>query len=470
MRKYRIVSFLLLICLLFSSVQTFNVETVYATGENLPPGTGDVKKWWDKVQERERIGEVEPDLIAAVKDITGATKNQEIQASIVGIVIAGLRLDGYSSEAIAGVLANMQHESGFNPMAWIYTPISDWSCYEAFLAGEKEYTYNFTDSRSVEGGFGLCQWTFGRHVNFSNYCKDSGQAHILVRGAYKTTKGGGTQSETYACGAGTQIAFLIQEGNEGWQFGNAKKVGLLILGDVKEFKALSSAEDAAMYWCTCWEIPQNMETEAKDRAADANAWLQIVNGKYDWSKYIDKTQASIVAKQLVGAGYWNEEQLGAFCRVLEINVDNILTLATREGLGFNEMEGLATWERNNKYDNEDNGLIGWLRRIIMIMGIIFIIWVTFIYCAYWFDRINNLFYIDALGILTLGHLHISETEEECTFRLKNLGKEDRKTVNHRAILFICLIGVAFGVLIISGWFYVVLRKWIWWIQRLLRKV
>lgn len=65
---------------------------------------------------------------------------------------------------------------------------------------------------------------------------------------------------------------------------------------------------------------------------------------------------------------------------------------------------------------------------------------------------------------------MSETEEECTFRAKNLGKGDRKTVNHRAILFICLIGVAFGVLIISGWFYVVLRKWIWWIQRLLRKV
>lgn len=462
MRKYRIVSFLLLICLLFSSVQSFNVETVYATDQ-------DIGEWWAEEQRKKAEAEAEPDLIAAVKDITGATKNEDIQASVVGIVIAGLRQDGYTPEAIAGVLANMQHESGFNPMVWIYTPISDWSCYEAFLAGEKEYTYNFTDSRSVEGGFGLCQWTYDRHVNFSNYCKDSGQAHILVRGAYRTSSGGGTQSETYACGAGTQIAFLIQEGNEGWSQGNAKKVGLPIINGASEFKTLNSAENAAMYWCLEWERPKNMEERAKERAANAQAWLSIVNGKYDWSNYIDKTQASIVAKQLVGAGYWNEEQLGAFCRVLEINVDNILSLATREGLGFNEMEGLAAWERNIKYDNEDSGLIGWLRRIIMIMGIIFIIWVTLIYCAYWFDRVNP-FYIDALGILTLGHLHMSETEEECTFRAKNLGKGDRKTVNHRAILFICLIGVAFGVLIISGWFYVVLRKWIWWIQRLLRKV
>lgn len=462
MRKYRIVSFLLLICLLFSSVQTFNAETVYATEqEGATPG-----ELWEWMQEQKAKEEVEPDLVAAVKDITGTPKNEALQASIVGIVIAGLRQDGYSSEAIAGVLANMQHESGFNPMIWIGKPISDWSCYAAFLEGEKEYTY---ENPNTEGGFGLCQWTFDRHVRLSNYCKDSGQAHILVRGAYRTSPGGGTQNETYACDAGTQIAFLIQEGNEGWTQGNAKKVGLPIIDKVKEFKTLSSAENAAMYWCLEWERPKNMEERAKERAANAQAWLSIVNGKYDWSNYIDKTQASIVAKQLVGAGYWNEEQLGAYCRVLEINVDNILSLATREGLGFNEMEGLAAWERNIKYDNEDSGLIGWLRRIIMIMGIIFIIWVTLIYCAYWFDRVNP-FYIDALGILTLGHLHMSETEEECTFRAKNLGKGDRKTVNHRAILFICLIGVAFGVLIISGWFYVVLRKWIWWIQRLLRKV
>lgn len=454
MRKYRIVSFLLLICLLFSSVQTFNVETVYATEEDTTKAS------------ESSDGQ---DLVSSVGALAG-TENAEKKASTVATVITGLRQDGYSPEAIAGVLCNMQHESGFNPMIWIGKPISDWSCYEAFLAGEKEYTYE--KPLNSEGGFGICQWTFDRHVRLSDYCKASGQPYILIHGTYKiiNKKNSASENETYAGDVGTQIAFLIQEGNNGWTPNNAKKVGLPSINGAKEFKTLGNAENAAMYWCVDWERPGDMANEARRRAKNANAWLQIVNGNYDWAIYADKVQAGVVGQQLVGAGYWNEDQLSAYCRVLELNVDYILSRATRNNLGAVEMEGLAGWERNVKYDNEDNGIIGWLRRINMILGIIFIIWVSFIYCAYWFDRINNLFYIDALGILTLGHLHISETEEECTFKVKNLGKEGRKTVNHRAIIGICLAGVIFGTLIISGWFYVGLQKLVHWIQRLLKIV
>ena len=38
-----------------------------------------------------------------------------------------------------------------------------------------------------------------------------------------------------------------------------------------------------------------------------------------------------------------------------------------------------------------------------------------------------------------------------------LGKGGRRTVNHRAILFVCLCGIAFGVFIISGFYYEVLN-------------
>ena len=93
----------------------------------------------------------------------------------------------------------------------------------------------------------------------------------------------------------------------------------------------------------------------------------------------------------------------------------------------------------------------------MLAGILFTIWMALIYCAYWFDRINNIFYIDTLGILTFGHLHMSDNEQESTFRVKDIGKD---------ILFICLAGTAFGVAIITGGIYIALR----WLNDLIVRI
>ena len=74
----------------------------------------------------------------------------------------------------------------------------------------------------------------------------------------------------------------------------------------------------------------------------------------------------------------------------------------------------------------------------------------FIYLAYWFDRINNFVDIDLLKIVTFGRLVISPTEEECTFSMKELAKGQTRTINHRHILYVCIVGLAFGTLIVSG--------------------
>ena len=62
---------------------------------------------------------------------------------------------------------------------------------------------------------------------------------------------------------------------------------------------------------------------------------------------------------------------------------------------------------------------------------------------------------------------MSENEQESTFRVKDLGKDTHKTVRHRDILFICLVGVAFGVCIITGFIYDVLNSLIRTIFRIL---
>ena len=168
-----------------------------------------------------------------------------------------------------------------------------------------------------------------------------------------------------------------------------------------------------------------------------------------------------IAIQLVSAGYWTEDELSVYSKLIEAPVD--LSGAVRERLSQEQLEGLAMWERENKHSLEEGGLIYWLRRIVMLVGILFTVWMGLIYFAYWFDRINNFFYIDALGVLTLGHLHMSENEKESTFRIQDIGKEGHKTVRHRDILFICLVGIAFGVCIITGGIYTALR----WVDNLI---
>lgn len=441
----RLISSLLLVSLLVSTFSVFSINKVRADG----------------------------DLIAVMTEVFGDDANINEMAETASLVIGVLQSDGYSPAAIAGVLSNFYEECHLDPFA--FEGNYDWFvALKEFRKGKKTYKFDVESKpgSSISGGLGLGQWSFERHVSLNEYCKNSGQPYLTIENVFETVQDTSYGDVSYICEAGTQMAFMVQENK--WN-DNAKHIELKTLPNIaglSEYKTLSDPTDAALYFMTCWEVCggySNKSTQIK-RSEKAPAIMnKIVNGKFDWAQYADKAQAAIVGEQLIGAGYWNEDQLGAFCRVMEINVDNILAEATRTGLGYNEMEGLATWERNIKYDNEDNGIIGVLRRIVMLLGIALVVWMTLVYFAYWFDRISVV-YLDVLGVVTLGHLHMSETEEECTFRVKDLGKEGRKTVNHRAIVGICLVGIAFGVLLISGWYYVALQKIVHLIQRLLRKV
>lgn len=92
----------------------------------------------------------------------------------------------------------------------------------------------------------------------------------------------------------------------------------------------------------------------------------------------------------------------------------------------------------------------------MLFGILFLVWIVLIYLSYWFDRINNFLDIDMLPIITAGRLRVSPEEHECTFNPKSYSKGQAQTVNHRTILLICMAGVFFAVLVISGYIYTLL--------------
>ena len=98
----------------------------------------------------------------------------------------------------------------------------------------------------------------------------------------------------------------------------------------------------------------------------------------------------------------------------------------------------------------------------------FTIWVILIYLAYWFDRINNFVDLDLVGIFTLGKLRVSDTVDDFTFKVSALNLSGKKTENHRAILFLCITVILFGVLIISGSLYKLLQVFVLKVLDILR--
>lgn len=210
---------------------------------------------------------------------------------------------------------------------------------------------------------------------------------------------------------------------------------------------LSKNVSIAYYRMYNASLGDTLEVTSED--AKNVSWKMAVSGSSEVAKEINEENGAVNV-----GGVYSEEQLAAWTTLTEANIQaDYLDDATRDSLKQDDLSNLSNWEQNINNNKMENGAIALLRKFVMLLGILIIIWSVLLYLAYWFDRINNFFYIDLLNIMTFGHLHMSDTEEECTFKVKDLGKDGRKTVNHRAIITICLTAIAFGVLLISGWLY-----------------
>jgi len=387
---------------------------------------------------------------------------RQIIGESVSATISGLRTDGYTNEAIAGVLANMQYECCFDPFLWEGKSSQRFELYKAYLNGERTWSnYGTTIPSGGHGGCGLIQWTYGRHKELSDHCKDTDPDSVVINSPWETSEGVRCDDPTYLGTTGTQVAYILKEqhqGNRYYASANANTVGGADYRTSDKFKTITDSYLAARLWCACVEICDGWSgSEGEKRAANAENLLEVVvqyQGGALSSKEAEKT-----ASQMISAGYWSEAELSEFAKLEELNVQSILDSARLDKLEGEDLEGLSWWKRNVLEDKATNGAIAVIRKVVQLVGILFIIWVIFIYLSYWFDRINNFFYIDLLGVLTLGFLHMSDTEESCTFKLRDLGKGDRRTVNHIAILEICGLGIFFGVFIITGAYYRVIA-WI----------
>lgn len=110
---------------------------------------------------------------------------------------------------------------------------------------------------------------------------------------------------------------------------------------------------------------------------------------------------------------------------------------------------------------KDTRLISILRGVVAFVGIILTFYSAMLYVAFQFDRNQNFIELELLSILTLGRLRVSPEEGRSTFTTNNSSVDGKaevkaskaKFVVHKDIIIISLIGMAAGILILSGKVY-----------------
>lgn len=160
----------------------------------------------------------------------------------------------------------------------------------------------------------------------------------------------------------------------------------------------------------------------------------------------DPEKAKETAESAAVTGFLNESEFISYTKMADITIE----FPDLSQLSDEENENLELWKGDLSKTNEENILIKGGRIIVMFGGILFTIWMLLIYLAYWLDRVNNFIDIDFLPMITFKKLRISPTEDECTFSVKDLAKGETRTINHKHIIAVCVCGIVFGCLIITG--------------------
>lgn len=228
------------------------------------------------------------------------------------------------------------------------------------------------------------------------------------------------------------------------------------------FKKLKDVVKAAGEFCACYERAVGGSDvyagngiayqELREREKYAEAFYKLYTGSEpsisdDDSSGDDKKNGlldgSAVSLMTVSGGKLLDE--GYFSSASGIS-EEALCLPRSYDLPLKDLTELSSWKKNIKYAEDDRSL-RYPRAVVMIVGILVTIYSILLYIAYQFDRINNFIELDALGIMTFGKLRISPDDRKSTFNDKH---QERKVVVHRDIIIVCLVGVAIGLLLISG--------------------
>lgn len=401
--------------------------------------------------------------------------------------------EGYSEAATAGILANMRAESGFNPLSsesgksgagglFGYDPITNFS--------NSKFNRNCGDDKGTAGGQSVCS---------------EGKCQI-----YYTLDALKKAIDSYSNNIKSANEFFAKATDEDKKADKytdwGKKVkfpdNIDYVKNLDEFKKVKDPVSAAAIFAICFErcagIFEPCHIETSNAGYDYHAshptypektWhdfmLNVFNvnsGRlsyaepiYEWLtgesfKNTDTSGAQEMAKEAAKKGYLTEEELSAWTKIINEKFINYKDI-TRDSLTQSELSSLAQWENNVGYDSASNhGIFKLFRIAFMIMAIMMMIWAVVMYCAYWWDRTTPFdLGVSALSLVTFHKLETAPTEEECNYTVKGFFKEHKdgaKFINHRYMLFVCLILIIFSVLILTGFIYKILLAVVSFVSRI----
>ena len=162
-------------------------------------------------------------------------------------------------------------------------------------------------------------------------------------------------------------------------------------------------------------------------------------------------------------GFWDES---GFYQEVKLT-DEPIVFPTFEELSNQDKQDVRAWKDDLEF-RSNNDYFGIIRGVVAFLGIVLVVYSTLLYLAYQFDCINNIVDIQMLSILTLGRLRVSPDNEKSTFNSdKQESKSGEKVVVHKDMIIVCLIGIAIGVLLLSGkiyaligWVVKVIKGWL----------
>lgn len=377
------------------------------------------------------------------------------------LMISTLKAGGLNTNAIAGILGNVVHESGGGVYAIegyggkktkegkTYGEFEDGGTYD--YGDTKPSTYKYKDGSGAEiggEGHGIVQWSFGRADALSSFAEehtDFGQVAVTHWRISKVNPSW-EQRTWHMPNLAGQVAFMAVELTDSY---SSVRDGI---------QNADSASAAADIFVREYEKPANVDSASSVRQASAEKAVKVIEactgvvGDAPANNNDPDGVNDSTAVLNTMSGYWSEDQISAYIELTEDNIqEEYLNEATRENLSQNDLYNLVQWEDKVRFDKKEDGFIAFMRILVMWVGIIFTIYIFLIYLAYWFDKLNSIIDLDVLSILTFGRLHVAMDEKEANFSLGR--KQDRMTVNHKNICFICITGLIFGTLLITGKFY-----------------
>ena len=414
--------YLLIIGTLFSSIMSFNTVTINADAEA-------------------------EQLFAQINSSMGRSADYKTMAAIYG----ALKTSGFNDYECSAILVNMNRESSMRPDA-------------------KQ------NSSSWSGGVGLIQWD-DRKDKLETWSK-ANCTHGLISMQ---------QGHKIGC-MGCQVAYILHELNNDNQWGGKAPSGYSINVATAQADCGAGVDLTQKISLSTWRsmkdpVAQSLYfTSQFERCAyGIDIYAQGAKQSKDMYKVLTGTDpitgsgngggtnpgdadpgvAGSIATSLYQTGYWSEDQLSAYCKLTEINIQELyLDGATREALTQDELSGLANWQLNVRMQEEEHGFIRFLRTLSMFIGIILVVWAMLFYTAYWIDKTNNILPIEFVFLLSFGKLRISGDENDSTYSFNSESSAKVKMINHKDCIFICVIAVGAGFLLITGIFYSIVQSFV----------